>query len=338
MADRTPIRHAVITKFGDPSVVTVVDDTIGPPPANHVQVAPIYASFGGSEVNMRKGMYPLQRNAPLTPGYSIVGRVKANGKGSSKFAPGAVVACLTVYEGDSTLINLPEKYLVAVPGGLDLKHVTPLILDWGTAYGMVHQAAQIEPGQRVFVHGMSGAVGNATMRLCQLRGAEVYGTASQRNHQAIIDAGGKPFVYTDKKWMDAMRRLGGVHAVFDPLGFESWDESWSILADDGILVGYGGMLNAHSGATRPRPVWGPVIKLVARGLWPFWARSTSFWFISRDRATFKPNLVALMELLKEGKISTPIKGVFDLEDIQNAHRAYTSLGGIGSFVIKISDE
>jgi len=36
-----------------------------------------------------------------------------------------------------------------------------------------------------------------------------------------------------------MQQLGGVDSVFDPLGFESFDESYSVLLKGGILVGYG---------------------------------------------------------------------------------------------------
>jgi NADPH:quinone reductase-like Zn-dependent oxidoreductase len=35
-----------------------------------------------------------------------------------------------------------------------------------------------------------------------------------------------------------MQELGGVDAVFDPLGFESFDESYSVLRKGGILVAY----------------------------------------------------------------------------------------------------
>ena len=36
-----------------------------------------------------------------------------------------------------------------------------------------------------------------------------------------------------------MQQLGGVEAVFDPLGYESFDESYSVLKKGGILVAYG---------------------------------------------------------------------------------------------------
>ena len=41
--------------------------------------------------------------------------------------------------------------------------------------------------------------------------------------------------------------MGGVDAVFDALGFESFDESYSILKKGGVLVGYGQNLPAWTG-------------------------------------------------------------------------------------------
>ncbi len=116
------------------------------------------------------------------------------------------------------------------------------MLDWATAYSMVYRSANVREGQRVFMHGVSGAVGYAPLKLCQLRSASaIYGTASARNHKAMRSLGVTPFVYTDKNWIATMRELGGAHAVFDPLGFDSFDESYTILANDpgSILVGYG---------------------------------------------------------------------------------------------------
>lgn len=97
---------------------------------------------------------------------------------------------------------------------------------------------------------MSGAVGYATMVLCQLQGATVYGTASARSHSAVREMGATPFDFRDKKWISAMQEVGGAHVVFDPLGFESWDESYSITSpSDGLLVGYGGNSGTFAGFT-----------------------------------------------------------------------------------------
>ncbi|KAM5341932.1 hypothetical protein ACJ41O_014963 [Fusarium nematophilum] len=333
----TTIRKAVITEFGGPSVVKIVEGSIPAPPANHVQVATIYSGFSGADINMRRGVYPRQKGAPLTPGYCLVGTVTANGPKCAQFRRGDIVACLTKYDAQSELVNLPEKYLVKVPSGLDLQQVTALILDWCTAYAMVHQVAKVSSGQRVFIHGISGAVGYATMKLCQLQGADVYGTASERNHEAIREQGGTPFVYTNKDWMQAMKDLGGAHAVFDSIGLESFDESYSILTNDGIVVGYSINMQSLNGEA-PRPVVWPMIKFLAKGKIPFRQKRTAFYLISRDDADYDANLKALLDLLSKRKITVPIRRVWKLDEVPEAHRQWSSGTGVGSVIVRVSEK
>lgn len=333
------MRKVVISEFGDASKVNVVDAQISDPPAGHVQVQVIYSGFSGADVNMRLGTYPMQRKAPLTPGYCLVGKVAVNGGGCTQFQPGTLIGCLSIYDAEAELVNLPEKHLVPLPSGLDLQAATALILDWNTAYGMVVHAARVSSGQKVFVHGMSGAVGYAVTVLAQLQGAHVYGTASGKNHALIRGTGATPFTYSDKNWISHMNELGGADAVFDALGFESWDESYSILRPDGgILVGYGGNLTSLSGQA-PRSIVYPTLKLLARGYLKFWSgKKTNFYYISRDRSTFIPDLNALFDLLGRGKISVPIKAVYALENVQEAHRSWGKASGIGSLLINVAGD
>jgi NADPH:quinone reductase-like Zn-dependent oxidoreductase len=95
----TTIKKVVITEFGDVSKLAIRDGEIGSPGAGEVQIAVEYTVVSGSDVNMRRGTYPLQKKAPLTPGYSVVGRVSINGAGCQRFRIGDRVACLTKYDG-----------------------------------------------------------------------------------------------------------------------------------------------------------------------------------------------------------------------------------------------
>ncbi|KAI1634383.1 zinc-binding dehydrogenase [Biscogniauxia mediterranea] len=347
----TPIRKVVISEFGDVSKVHVEESTIPPPCKGEVQVAPLYAGFSGADVNMRQGVYPLQRKAPLTPGYCLVGTVVQTT--SSAFQLGDLVASLTVYDAEATLVNLPAKHVVHVPAGVSPRHGTALVLDWATAYAMVFQTADVQPGQRVFVHGLSGAVGSALLALCRLRGASVYGTASPRNHEVVLAAGAAAvFDYSNKGWMGAMQALGGVHAVFDPLGFRSWDESYEILATNGesaILVGYGSNLQSLPGSspssggnsnTTPSgfSTVGPMVKLLLRNTNLFTKRRTAFYYITRDDSAFQPNLHALFALAQEGKINVNIKNIWRMEDIREAHRSWGKDAGIGSYLIQVASD
>ena len=330
------IRKAVITDFGDESKVVVVGDDLPAPSAKEVHVTLEFSGFSGADINMRRGTYPFQKKPPLTPGYCLVGRVHENGAGCSKFQRGYRVACLSIYGAEAQLANVPEKYLVPVPPGVDSKQATAAVLDWNTAYGMVMHAARVKAGQKVFVHGLSGAVGHALLTLARMQGADVFGTASPRHHPALLESGATPFAYADKGWIGAMRAAGGVDAVFDALGFESWDESYSILRRGGVLVGYGLNLPALSGAA-PRPVFPAIMKLLARNL-AFWTgKKTMFYYLSRDSNNFVPDLETLFGLLKAGKVSIPIKAVFPLEKIQDAHREWSKGFGMGSVVIKVQN-
>jgi len=329
------MKKVVITEFGDESKLAIVEDDLPDPAAGEVQLSVEYSIVSGSDVNMRRGTYPFQRKAPLTPGYSVLGKVRLNGKGSSKFNIGDRVACLSKYDGQAELINLPERFLVRVPEGVDLKAAVSLVLDWVTAYQMLQRAAHIESGDRIFVHGLSGGVGAALLSLARIQGAQVFGTASPSKHEELRMLGAVPFDYSNKNWITAVQQLGGVDAAFDPLGYESFDESYSVLKKGGILVAYGMNLPALKKIPRP-PAFPTFAKLLSKNLL-FWSgKRTTFFGVRRTSKNFIPDLELLLEWLRSGKISVPIKATFKLEEIQKAHREYASSARMGSIVIEIS--
>jgi len=329
------MKRVVITEFGDESKLAIGENDLPDPGTGEVQLSVEYSIVSGSDVNMRRGTYPFQRKAPLTPGYSVLGKVRLNGKGCTKFKVGDRVACLSKYEGQAELINLPERFLVRVPEGVDLKAAVALVLDWVTAYQMLHHAANIKSGQKIFVHGLSGAVGGALLSLGRIQGAQVFGTASSPKHDELRKLGAVAFDYFNKNWITVMQELGGVDAVFDPLGYKSFDESYSVLKKGGTLVAYGMNLPALTNSPRP-PVFPAIAKLFAKNLL-FWSgKRTTFFGLSRASKNFTPDLELLFEWLKSGKISVPIKATFMLEEIQKAHREYASSARMGSIVIEIS--
>ena len=328
------IRKVVITAYGDESKLAIVESDLPAPAAGEVQLAVEYSIVSGSDVSMRRGTYPFQKKPPLTPGYSVIGRVLANGAGCSKFKIGDRCASLSKYDGQAERINLPEKFLVPVPDGVDSKQAVALILDWVTAYELLHRAAHVAPGQKIFVHALSGAVGGALLRLGKQLGVQVFGTASLKRHDELRQLGAIPFDYSNKSWISAMRDLGGADAVFDPLGFESFDESWSILKKGGVLVGYGLNLPAWT-STPERPIIPSVLKLLSKNLL-FWSgKRTTFFGVTRTSKHFAPDLEQLFQWLKEGKISVPIRATFKLDEIQKAHREYANGAQMGSIVIEV---
>jgi NADPH:quinone reductase-like Zn-dependent oxidoreductase len=170
-----------------------------------------------------------------------------------------------------------------------------------------------------------------------MQGAEIYGTASAANHAAVREAGATPFVYSDKNWMTAMKDLGGADVVYDALGFESWDESWAILAKGGHLVGYGGCYDMLNGG-KPRSQTVQVAKLLTKGMVPFCPYKTSFYYIDRDQKTFRPELETLFKMLASGAIKVPIRKMWTLEEVPEAHRVWAKGPGVGAVIIKVAED
>ena len=329
------MKKVVITGFGDESKLAIVECDLPDPGSREVQLAVEYSIVSGSDVNMRNGTYPFQRRAPLTPGYSVLGKVRQNGPGSSKFKVGERLACLSKYDGQAELINLPERFLVRVPDGVDLKAAVSVVLDWVTAYELLHQAAKVQAGQKIFVHGLSGAVGGALLTLGRMQGAQVFGTASASRHEELRRLGATPFDYLAKDWIGAMQQLGGVDAVFDPLGYQSFDESYSVLRRGGILVGYGMNLPALTKTPR-RPALPVILKLFSRNLL-FWSgKRTTFFGLNRNSKSYIADLERLFAWLKARQLSVPIRATFRLGEIQQAHREYASSPRMGSIVIEVN--
>ncbi|NIO07661.1 MAG: alcohol dehydrogenase, partial [Deltaproteobacteria bacterium] len=103
---------------------------------------------------MREGFHPesLFRRTPFTPGWDVVGRVDATGGGVTGVGLGDLVAALPIVGGYSQVVYLPEKELVPVPVGVDPCEAVSLVLNYVTAYQMLHRTARVKPQEAILVH------------------------------------------------------------------------------------------------------------------------------------------------------------------------------------------
>jgi NADPH:quinone reductase-like Zn-dependent oxidoreductase len=65
------MKKVVITAFGDESNLEIVESNLPDPISREVQLSVEYTIVSGSDVNMRRGTYPLQKKPPLTPDRSF---------------------------------------------------------------------------------------------------------------------------------------------------------------------------------------------------------------------------------------------------------------------------
>src|SRR6478672_435797 len=148
------------------------------PGPGEVRVRVRATGAGATDLIMRPGSYPFAPPYPFPPGYEVVGDVDAVGAGVTGLARGQRVCALTVYGGQAEYLVRGAEHFVPVPDGLDDAEVVALILNYVTAYQMIHRVAAIQAGHTVLVTGANGGVGSAALELLRAVGARAVGAAS----------------------------------------------------------------------------------------------------------------------------------------------------------------
>jgi NADPH2:quinone reductase len=237
------VRHTriIVTHYGGPDALRVVEEECPEPKDGEVRVRVLAAGVSLPDIMAREGVHPETPPVPFTPGWDLVGVVDLLGDGISGIEPGQIVAALPIHGAYAEFVCLPQRELVPVPSGLDAAEAVSLVLNYVTAYQMLHRSAHIRQGQRALIHGAAGGVGTALLQLGRLAGLEMYGTCSSRGASAVSDLGGIPIDYRDQDYVKEIHRLTseGVDAVFDPIGGAHLWHSREALRPGGRVVGYG---------------------------------------------------------------------------------------------------
>ncbi len=337
----------IVTRYGGPEVLQVVEEECPEPRPGEVRVRVRAAGVAMPDIMAREGVHPETPAVPYTPGWDLVGEVDRLGSGVSGVEPGQVVAAMPIHGAYAEFVCLPQRELVPVPSGLDAAEAVSLILNYITAYQMLHHSAKVKPGQRVLFHGASGGVGTALLQLGRLAQLEMYGTCSSRGTGAVSDLGGVPIDYQHQDYLQEIRRLTGkgVDAVFDPIGGAHLWQSRGALRRGGRVVGYGNTtslrgegLGSNRTGRRNRLHGIPIYVLYIAGGWILPGRKRivpySIQTLKRLRpALFRQDLIALLDLLQQKKIKPIVAQRFPLAEARQAQELLGKGGVIGKIVL-----
>src|SRR6266542_3670260 len=170
------MRHTriIVTHYGGPSALRVVEEECPEPRNGEARVRVLAAGVSLPDLMAREGIHPETPRVPFTPGWDLVGVVDRLGDGVAGIEPGHTVAAMPISGAYAEFVCLPQRELVPVPFGLDAAEAVSLVLNYVTAYQMLHRSAKVRPGQRVLIHGAAGGVGTALLQLGRLAGLEMY--------------------------------------------------------------------------------------------------------------------------------------------------------------------
>jgi NADPH:quinone reductase-like Zn-dependent oxidoreductase len=329
-------QRAIVTAYGAPDVLQIQTEPALPEPdTGQVRVRVEASSATFTDMLIRKGLYPgLNVSPPFTPGYDFVGRVDKLGADVTGLAVGQRVADLTQIGGNAAYLCHPAERLVPLPEAVDAAEAETLVLSYLTAYQCLHRVAQVQPGQRILVHGGSGAVGLAFLQLGRLAGVEIVSTASGPNLPLIEQYGATAVNYRAPDYADQLQAAAGpgFDAAFDGIGGASFRRSFRLLRDGGVLVPYGFLEMGRQTAGRTllsslRNTLTLGLGIAQLALWNVLPnrRAVKFYSIASLREKnpndFRADLQHLVQMLEAGQIQPQIQARLPLEQIVQAHEA-----------------
>jgi NADPH:quinone reductase len=319
----------VVRAFGGPEVLKVEDVADPAPGPGQIMVRVHAAGVNPFDTYMRTGNYAMRPPLPYTPGCDAAGVVEVVGNdvrgvavGSRVFIGGTSVHksfgayAQRVVCDPHQVHALPDRLTFAQGAGINVPYVT--------AWRALHDRARIQPGDTLFIHGASGAVGLAATQIARAWGLTVVGTAGTPAGMALVEAQGAHHVLNHRQagYLDALKQLTGGRGpdvIQEHLADVNLDSDLTALAPGGriIVVGSRGRIEIE-----PRKTMVKDAAILGMSLW-----NTTPTDLARAYR-------ALEAGLENGTLTPVVSAELPLADAARAHELVMQPGAKGKIVVE----
>jgi NADPH:quinone reductase-like Zn-dependent oxidoreductase len=183
----------------------------------------------------------LPYHLPLVLGNDLAGVVIRVGSAVRRFKPGDEVYARPDKNRIGTFaerIAINQDDLAMVPGSLTMIQAASVPLVALTAWQALVERADLEPGQKVLIHGGSGGVGTMAIQLAKHLGATVATTTGTANVEWVTGLGADLVI--DYKKQDFEQLISDYDLVLDTQGGETLRKSLRVLKPGGQVIGLSG--------------------------------------------------------------------------------------------------
>ncbi len=311
------MRAIVVHQYGGPEVLKLEGIPQPEPKEDEVLVRVIAAGVNPVDSAARSQKFGqfLHIKLPAIPGYDVAGIVEKAGAKITKFKPGDPIYAYIALDkggGYAQYAVATEKEAAAKPQSLTYVEAAAVPLVAETAWQALIDAAKLNAGQTVLIHGGSGGVGSFAIQIAKARGAKVIATASTANQDLLKQLGADVAIdYTKQKFEDVAK---DVDVVLDSVGKDTLARSYGVVKKGGFIVSIVG---------RPDPA-----ELEKHGI-----RGASI--------SVEPNSSELAEigrLIDEKKIKVIVSQTFPLAESAKAQEQIATHHTRGKIVLKVADE
>ena len=237
------MRQIWISKPGLPDVLQLQDAPTPLPRGGEVRIRVEVSGVNFADVMGRMGAYRDAPKIPYVPGFEVAGVVDAIGQGVPDLQEGDTVFALTRFGGYSDLVCVPHQQVFKRLSWMKAEDAAALPLNYMLAYLMLIVMGSLRAGDKVLIHSAGGGVGLAALDICQIVGAETFGTASPHKHEFLRGHGlHYPIDYRNQDFEVVLNDITGgrgVQVILDPFGGRYWQKNYRLLMPTGRLIHYG---------------------------------------------------------------------------------------------------
>jgi len=325
---------AMLCKTYGPPESLVLDDHILPELGDGELRVKIHAAgVNFPDTLIIEGKYQFKPAFPFAPGAEVAGDVIAIGPNCSKFKVGDRVIAMCGDGGYAEEVNVQELKCLPLPDDMDYVTGSSIGLTYGTSAFALIQRANLQPGETLLIHGVSGGVGLAALEIGKAMGATVIGTGGSDEKLKIATEHGCDHVinYSNGPFKDKVKELTGgkgADVIYDAVGGDAFDQSLRCINWDGRLL----VIGFASGRIPEAPANLALLKNCSI-VGVFWGA----WNV-REPDENLANMAKVFQWCREGKIRPHVSHTFKLEESKDALYALINREVTGKAVIKVVDD
>jgi NADPH:quinone reductase-like Zn-dependent oxidoreductase len=324
------LKAAVCTTYGAPDVVKIKDVPQPAIGASDVLIRAHATTVSSGDARLRGARFPagfavparlmfgVSRPRKAVLGTELSGVIERVGGRVTQFRAGDRVIAFPGMRlgGHAEYISMPEQgAIVPMPSSMAFDEAAALAFGGTTALYFMRDRAQIKAGDRVLIHGASGAVGIAAAQLARHAGCHVTAVCSAANGALMQSLGANEVI--DYRAQD----------------FKASGEQWDVILDTVGTLNYAACARSMSANGR--------LLLIAAGLREMLpsrqARRDGKTVITGGAPERREDLAHLVEFAASGRYRSIIDSRFPLDDIVRAHARVDSARKVGSVVVTVHD-
>lgn len=310
------MRAVVIDEYGNKDKLHMENIEIPEIADDEVLVEVKATSVNPIDWKLREGylaeMIPLK--FPIVLGWDVAGVITRVGQNVKGFRSGDNVLARPDLTNRGTYAEytaVKDDKLAKLPNNVSFEEAAALPLAGLTAWQGIYENLDVKPGQTILMQGGAGGVGIIAIQLLKHLGAHVITTASAKNKEFLEGLGADEIIdYHDTDFSEV---LSDVDAVFDTIGGETLDKSYSIIKKGGHLVTIDGQIDEKKVEAQG---------IIANGIW------------------LRPNgkqLTELVNFVSDGIVKVVIDSVhpFSEDGVKEAQEVSESHHAKGKIVISM---